>query len=104
VSFCIATIGTEESHLAQLASGLKSLVIASRLRRGNPESPGPTFWRAALDCRVANAPRNDEMGLCECPAVDADMAWIARRAKLTYGKDRYPARLNFGDRFSYALA
>lgn len=37
-------------------------------------------------------------------AVDADMAWIARRANLTYGKGRHPARLNFGDCFSYALA
>ncbi len=32
------------------------------------------------------------------------MAWIARRANLTYGKGRHPARLNFGDCFSYALA
>jgi len=37
-------------------------------------------------------------------AVDANMAWIARRANLTYGKGRHPARLNFGDCFSYALA
>ncbi len=37
-------------------------------------------------------------------AVDADMAWFARRANLTYGKGRHPARLNFGDCFSYALA
>lgn len=37
-------------------------------------------------------------------AVDADMAWIARKANLTYGRGRHPARLNFGDCFSYALA
>jgi len=37
-------------------------------------------------------------------AVDANMAWIARKANLTYGKGRHPARLNFGDCFSYALA
>ncbi len=37
-------------------------------------------------------------------AVDADMAWIARAANLTYGKGRHPARLNFGDCFSYALS
>jgi len=37
-------------------------------------------------------------------AVDEDMAWAARRANLTYGKGRHPARLNFGDCFSYALA
>ncbi len=40
----------------------------------------------------------------EIVAVDADMAWAARSANLTYGKGRYPARLNFGDCFSYALA
>lgn len=40
----------------------------------------------------------------EIVAIDADMAWAARRANLTYGKGRHPARLNFGDCFSYALA
>jgi len=37
-------------------------------------------------------------------AVDVNMAWIARKANLTYGKGHHPARLNFGDCFSYALA
>lgn len=37
-------------------------------------------------------------------AVDADMAWAARRANLTYGKGHHPAWLNFGDCFFYALA
>ena len=40
----------------------------------------------------------------EVVAVDADMAWIARRANQDYGKGRHPARLNFGDCFSYVLA
>ncbi|MBC7800071.1 MAG: type II toxin-antitoxin system VapC family toxin [Gemmatimonadaceae bacterium] len=37
-------------------------------------------------------------------AIDADLAWGARRAFLQYGRGRHPARLNFGDCFSYALA
>ena len=40
----------------------------------------------------------------EVVAVDADMAWAARRANQDYGNRRHPARLNFGDCFSYALA
>ncbi len=40
----------------------------------------------------------------EVVAVDADMAWAARRANQDYGRGRRPARLNFGDCFSYALA
>lgn len=36
--------------------------------------------------------------------VDADLAQIAYRAWLTYGKGRHPAGLNFGDCFSYAVA
>ena len=37
-------------------------------------------------------------------AVYAEMAWDARRANLKYGRGRHPAKLNFGDCFSYALA
>ena len=40
----------------------------------------------------------------EVVPVDADMAWAARRANQDYGKGCHPARLNFGDCFSYALA
>ena len=40
----------------------------------------------------------------EVVAVDAGMAWAARRANQDYGKGRHPARLNFGDCSSYALA
>ena len=37
-------------------------------------------------------------------AVDADLADVATRAWLSYGKGRHPASLNFADCFSYALA
>lgn len=36
--------------------------------------------------------------------VDEELARIARNANLRYGRGRHPARLNFGDCFSYALA
>jgi ribonuclease VapC len=36
--------------------------------------------------------------------VDADQAYVARRAFTEFGKGRHPAGLNFGDCFSYALA
>ena len=46
------------SHLTQLAVSRKEPVIASRLRRGNPVPHAPRFMCAALDYRVARAPRN----------------------------------------------
>ena len=36
--------------------------------------------------------------------LDTDQARLAQNAFLTYGKGRHPARLNFGDCFSYAAA
>jgi ribonuclease VapC len=40
----------------------------------------------------------------ELHPIDSDQANWARRAHLTYGKGRHPARLNLGDCFSYAAA
>jgi ribonuclease VapC len=40
----------------------------------------------------------------EVQAVDIDQGLLARQAFLQYGRGRHPARLNFGDCFSYALA
>lgn len=40
----------------------------------------------------------------EIVAVDADLAVRAREAWRRWGKGNHPARLNFGDCFSYALA
>ena len=45
-----------------------------------------------------------ERSRLEVVPVDADTAWAARRADQDYGRGRHPARLNLGDRFSYALA
>lgn len=36
--------------------------------------------------------------------VDTEQAYLARRAFREFGKGRHPAKLNFGDCFSYALA
>jgi len=40
----------------------------------------------------------------ELVPVDVDQAYAARTAFRVYGKGRHPARLNFGDCFTYALA
>ena len=40
----------------------------------------------------------------EIVPVDRGQLEVARRAFRAYGKGRHPARLNFGDCFSYALA
>jgi ribonuclease VapC len=37
-------------------------------------------------------------------AVDVGQGLLARQAFMQYGRRRHPARLNFGDCFSYALA
>jgi ribonuclease VapC len=37
-------------------------------------------------------------------AVDVGQGALARQAFMQYGRGRHPARLNFGDCFSYALA
>ena len=37
-------------------------------------------------------------------AVDVAQGLLARQAFVQYGRGRHPARLNFGDCFSYALA
>jgi ribonuclease VapC len=36
--------------------------------------------------------------------VTVEQAHLARQAFLDFGKDRHPAKLNFGDCFAYALA
>lgn len=36
--------------------------------------------------------------------VTADQAFMAARARLTYGRGRHRAKLNYGDAFAYALA
>ncbi len=40
----------------------------------------------------------------EIEPVTRELAVLARQAFLRYGKGRHPARLNYGDCFSYALA
>jgi ribonuclease VapC len=52
---------------------------------------------AALDQRL------NALNVKVMPVTEQD-ALLARDAFLRYGKGRHPARLNFGDCFSYALA
>jgi ribonuclease VapC len=68
-----------------------------------------------LECSIAMHNRAGAPGIARldellrvagirCVAVDEAQALAAREAWLRYGKGRSPARLNFGDCFSYALA
>ena len=61
----------------------------------------------SLEQHPAVKSRFEDLMIClkfNIVAVDANIAWIARKADLTYGRGRHPARLNFGDCVSYALA
>ncbi len=68
-----------------------------------------------LECSIAMHNRAGAPGIARldgllrtagirCVAVDEAQALAARDAWLRYGKGRSPARLNYGDCFSYALA
>jgi ribonuclease VapC len=65
-----------------------SIVITSRV--------GPSGFED-LDALIA------ESGLRLIPYSQAQ-AYVARQAYINYGKGRHPAKLNFGDCCSYALA
>jgi ribonuclease VapC len=72
------------------AAALVETSMAIEMRKGVPLEP-----RVDLLLREAN---------CVIVAVTEEQANVARNAFRIYGKGRHPARLNFGDCFSYALA
>jgi ribonuclease VapC len=45
-----------------------------------------------------------ERAAIQIVAVDAEQAYVARKAFSRFGKGRHEARLNYGDCFAYALA
>jgi ribonuclease VapC len=82
-------IAAAESRRMSAASFLEAgIVVDSQL--------GAAAGRQ-LDALVARA----DIGI---EPVTREQAVIARQAYLDYGKGRHPAKLNFGDCFSYALA
>ncbi len=53
---------------------------------------------------VGNVDQLLELSACRHCIFDENMARKAQQAFLDYGKGRHPARLNFGDCMSYAVA
>ncbi len=86
----LQTIATSDGCLLSSVSLLEtSMVLAGRT--GDAD-----FW-TELDALIARA-------AIEVVAQDAELAEVARRIFLRYGKGRHPAGLNLGDCASYALA
>lgn len=86
----LTIIVTARTRLMSSVSFLEtSMVLAGRT--------GDAMRWADLDALIDRA-------AIEVVSQDADQAAQARRAFLTYGKGRHPARLNLGDCASYALA
>lgn len=82
-------IGRDQICLISAASILESAIVLEA-RRG-------AGGGRILDDFLAELP-------IEVMPVDLDQLDWARRAFETYGRGRHPAKLNFGDCFSYALA
>ncbi len=90
---------------------------AERYARRLSETDSPNVMSAAtwLETMLVISARRGELGrqslgellalaMIDIQPVDAELARIAYKAWLQYGKGRHPAGLNFGDCFSYALA
>ncbi len=60
--------------------------------------------RRAGDAAVERLDRLLQTARVRCVAIDETQALAARDAWARYGKGNSPAKLNFGDCFSYALA
>ncbi|HEY3776980.1 MAG TPA: type II toxin-antitoxin system VapC family toxin [Rhizomicrobium sp.] len=84
----VAKLDTSEAHVISLVSVLEAVMVLSR----TTSQPQTVIDGYLLETKI------------EPYAFDATQAQWARHAFLTYGKGRHPARLNFGDCISYALA
>ena len=85
----LAAITAAGSRLVSAASVLETGIVLEA-RQG--EAAGREFDLFVVRANLQIVP------------VDAEQADLARSAWRKYGKGRHPAGLNFGDRFSYALA
>ncbi len=73
------------------AVSMQEILMVVLGRRGDMAIRGP-LERLLQDMRL------------QVVSHDAELAWLASEAFLRFGKGRHPARLNFGDCASYALA
>lgn len=83
-------LGEAASLKISAATWFETHLVVDNLRLGKASQDRLTELLAILDMQIV--------------AVDQDLARDARDAHLTYGRGHHPARLNFGDCFSYALA
>jgi ribonuclease VapC len=84
----IATLERSGARVISHVSVLEAIMVLSRVS----SQPQTIVDGYLLEARI------------ETRDFDAMQAQWARHAFLTYGKGRHPARLNFGDCISYALA
>lgn len=90
----------EAAEILRILTGPQRLLISA---------PSKTELLAVIEARlgrvgVAKALQLLAMLGVETAPVDDALADLAAEALFTWGKGRHPARLNFGDSFSYALA
>ncbi len=84
-----ARIAAEDICVVSAVSVLEASIVLAR-------SAGPAAW-PELDAMISSLE-------LQIRPHDAALTQIARDAFLRFGKGRHPARLNFGDCASYALA
>jgi ribonuclease VapC len=84
----VAKLETSDGRVISLLSVLEAVMVLSR----TTSQPQTVVDGYLLEAKIES-----------CTFDDAQARW-ARHAFLTYGKGRHPARLNFGDCISYALA
>lgn len=86
----LRALGEATSLKISAATWFETHLVVDNLRLGKASQGRLAELLAILDMQIV--------------AVDQDLARDARDAHLTYGRGHHPARLNFGDCFSYALA
>lgn len=86
----LRAFGEATSLKISAATWFETHLVVDNLRSGKASQGRLTELLAILDMQIV--------------AVDQDLARDARDAHLTYNRGHHPARLNFGDCFSYALA
>jgi ribonuclease VapC len=98
----IVAIIRRETEQARISAGL----LASAERRISPVSCLEVVMALAREYEAPEAEADLFLKKADIRLhpIDAEQAEWARRAFLTYGKGRHPARLNLGDCFSYAAA
>ena len=86
----LRALGEASSLKISAATWVETHIVVDNLKLGRASQERLKEIFATLDIQII--------------AVDQNLAQDARDAHLVYGRGHHPARLNFGDCFSYALA